>query len=128
MRDGQHRSRTLAKGLRRALTEAELILWSRLRKRERPGALFRRQHPIGPYVADFACIAARLVIELDGATHGSDAELAHDARRDAFLAARGWRVMRFANDEVYRALGAVLDAIAAAIDERRAAATARRER
>ncbi len=126
MRDGQHRSRTLAKGLRRALTEAELILWSRLRKRERPGALFRRQHPIGPYVADFACIAARLVIELDGAAHGSDAELAHDARRDAFLAARGWRVMRFANDEVYRALGAVLDAIAAAIDERRAAATARR--
>ena len=126
MRESERRSASLAKHLRRALTEAELILWSQLNKRAQQKLRFRRQHPIGPYVADFACIAARLVIELDGATHGSDAELAHDARRDAFLAARGWRVMRFANDEVYRALGAVLDAIAAAIDERRAAATARR--
>ncbi|MFT3810440.1 MAG: DUF559 domain-containing protein [Micropepsaceae bacterium] len=118
MREKEKRARGFARQMRRALTEAETILWSRLRKREQPGALFRRQHPIGPYIADFACVAARLVVELDGATHGSDAELAHDARCDACLTAEGWQVMRFPNEEVFRALGGVLDAIHAAVAKR----------
>ena len=116
----QKRAGALAKRLRREMTDAEVILWPRLRKRVQPGALFRRQHPIGPYIADFACVAAWLVIELDGATHSADGEIAHDARRDAYMAREGWRVMRFPNDDVYRHLGSVLDAVAAAVAERSA--------
>jgi very-short-patch-repair endonuclease len=98
-------SKTLyrARRLRRRLTNAETILWSELR-RSTTGLRFRRQHPIGPYIADFACICARLIIEVDGATHSSEAECAHDARRDAYLKARGWQVIRVSNDDVYRSL------------------------
>jgi very-short-patch-repair endonuclease len=118
VREREMRARRFAKRLRARLTEAEAILWSRLRKREQPGALFRRQHPIGPYIADFACLAARVVVEIDGATHGSEAELEHDARRDAFMAAEGWLVMRFSNDDVRRSLGQIMDAILRAVMER----------
>jgi very-short-patch-repair endonuclease len=100
----------LARALRRTLTSAETILWSRLRHGI-GGMRFRRQHPIGPYIADFACISERLVVEVDGATHGSDAERAHDARREAFLRSRSWQIMRVTNDEVYRSLDAVLELI-----------------
>jgi len=99
-----------ARTLRQRLTRAETILWSRLRQGI-GGIRFRRQHPIGPYIADFACIRARLVIEVDGATHNSDAERRHDARRDAFLRSRSWQIVRVTNDDVYRSLDAVLDLI-----------------
>ena len=111
MRENEINARTLAKRLRRSLTRAETILWVRLRRKGVNGQRFRRQHPIGPYVADFACVAARLVVEVDGATHGTDEERAHDARRDAFLRRNGWRVMRVQNHEVFRNLDDVLDAI-----------------
>jgi very-short-patch-repair endonuclease len=100
------------------MTEAEVIVWSQLRKRAQRSALFRRQAPIGHYAADFACIAARLVLEIDGATHSSDAEIAHDAKRTAYLTQEGWTVLRFTNDDVYRRLGKVMDAIWAAVDSR----------
>ena len=99
-----------ARALRRKLTNAETILWSHLRHGI-AGARFRRQHPIGPYIADFACIRARLVIEIDGATHSSDAERRHDARRKAYLHSRSWQIIRVTNDEVYRSLPAVLEFI-----------------
>lgn len=91
------------------MTDAETILWSRLHR----DAVwkFRRQHPIGRYIADFACIAARIVVEVDGATHSSDAQIAYDRIRTASLKRQGWRVVRVANDDVYRRLSAVLDAI-----------------
>ena len=76
-----------ARALRRKLTNAETILWSQLR--DGIGEMrFRRQHPIGPYIADFACIQARLVVEVDGSTHASEEEQMHDARREAYLRSR----------------------------------------
>ena len=75
------------------------------------GHHFRRQHPIGPYVADFACVIAKLVVEVDGGTHSTDQEQAHDRRRDAYLRRQGWRVCRVWNDDVYRNTEGVLDAI-----------------
>lgn len=94
------------------MTDAETILWSRLRRDAVMGHRFRRQHPIGPYVADFACVTANLVVEIDGATHSRDAEVAHDRRRDAFLRARGWRVFRVQNSDIYKNLDGVLEGIA----------------
>jgi very-short-patch-repair endonuclease len=115
MREEEIRSRKFAKAFRGKLTEAETIVWSRLRLRKRHGVHFRRQHPIGPYIADFACVSARLVIEVDGATHGSESEVAHDLRRDAFMRKRGWRVMRVSNQAVYRDLDDVIEAVFAQI-------------
>src|ERR1700722_19946449 len=99
-----------ARQLRRRLTGAETLLWSRLRNGI-GGMKFRRQHPIGRYIADFACIQARLVVEVDGSTHGSDAEQRHDLRRAAFLRSRSWNIIRVSNDEVYHSLAAVLELI-----------------
>ena len=112
MRRGERRSRPFAKYLRRRMTDAEVILWSRLRRETVHGKRFRRQHPIGPYIGDFVCVPAWLVVEVDGATHSSDAEQTHDRRRDAYLRDRGWRVFRVTNDDVYKNLDAVLEGIA----------------
>jgi BirA family biotin operon repressor/biotin-[acetyl-CoA-carboxylase] ligase len=76
--------------MRREPTEAERRLWSRLRS-SGLDTRFVRQRPIGPYIADFACRAARLVVELDGGQHGTD----YDLRRDAYLRHKEWRVLRF---------------------------------
>jgi len=98
-----------ARILRRKLTSAESILWSRLRDGI-GGIRFRRQHPIGPYIADFACIRARLVVEVDGATHGSDKAI-YDACRETYLRSQSWRIIRVTNEAVYHSLDRVLDAI-----------------
>jgi very-short-patch-repair endonuclease len=91
------------------MTEPEVVLWSRLRVWREHGCSFRRQHPIGPYIADFACVGAKLVVELDGDQHGADGNRAYDQRRDAYMQARGWRVVRISNDRIYRNLGEVLN-------------------
>ena len=111
MRAAEQRSQILAKRLRRRMTDAEIILWSRLRHDVIHARRFRRQHPIGPYIADFACVPVRLIVEVDGETHSSAAELAHDHRRDAYLRARGWHVFRVTNEDVYKNLDSVLDGI-----------------
>ena len=85
---------TRARSLRTNATEAERKLW-RLISRYRPK--FTRQLPIGPYIADFACREARLIVELDGGQH---AESASDSRRDAYLDSIGWRVIRIWNNEL----------------------------
>jgi very-short-patch-repair endonuclease len=102
-----------AREFRRTLTDAEAILWSRLR-RDALGMRFRKQHPVGPYIADFACVRARLIVEVDGGTHGTDAERSHDARRDAYMHARGWRVVRVWNVDVYESLDGVMEMISRA--------------
>ena len=79
------------------MTEAEHVLWRILRDRRFAGTKFRRQVPIGPYVADFACFNARLIIEADGGQHN---ESHSDAVRDAWFAAQGFRVLRFWNIDV----------------------------
>lgn len=106
--------RDRARTLRRAATPAERVLWSRLR-RQGLKARFRRQHPIPPYVVDFACVEARLAVEADGGQHAGNAR---DAARDAFLKTRGWHVLRFWNSEIIGDTDAVLEAIGRALDER----------
>ncbi len=105
-----------ARALRKTLTEPEKRLWWHLRHRmPLDGTHFRRQVPIGSYVADFCCIAARLIVEVDGGQHGTDAALDHDARRTAYLEAQGYRVLRFTNHEVMRSINVILDTLHAAL-------------
>lgn len=84
--------RQFARSLRREMTEAEDRLWHELRSRRLDRIKFRRQVPIGKYVADFVCLEARLIVEIDGNQH---ADSVHDAVRDADLKSRGFRVLRF---------------------------------
>jgi very-short-patch-repair endonuclease len=102
-----------AQGLRAVATDAERKLRLRLRDRRLNGAKFVRQAPVGPYFADFACRASKLVVELDGSQH---AESAHDVRRDAFLLSQGYSVLRFWNEDALRAMDDVCETIIAALD------------
>ncbi len=111
MRETERRSQKRARVLRRDMTDAERILWSRIRPSVAQGLRFRRQHPVGPFIVDFACPLSRLAIEVDGETHGTDEEIAYDKRREAYLRSRGWHVLRFTNQEIYKSLNAVLDGI-----------------
>ncbi|MGX6646689.1 endonuclease domain-containing protein [Maricaulaceae bacterium MS644] len=83
------------------MTEPEALLWSRLRFLNREGVRIRRQAPMGPYIVDFVCHSAKLVIELDGGGHGEPEQAAHDRRRDAWLAGRGYEVVRIWNNSLY---------------------------
>ena len=97
--------------LRREMTDAEVILWKQLRRSAIGGHKFRRQHPIGPYVADFACLPKRFVIEVDGSTHWNDDARAYDRNRRRYLSELGWREIRMSNDDVFRNLDRVLEYI-----------------
>ncbi len=109
--------RDFARELRRRTTDAEALLWRLLRNRHMAGAKFRRQHPLSPYVLDFYCHDAGLAVELDGGQHNEATGRRHDARRDAFLAQKGIRVLRFWNHEVLNQTEAVLEAIYAAVGQ-----------
>jgi very-short-patch-repair endonuclease len=111
---GRDMPNTPARDLRRNMTDAERLLWYFLRARRFAGCKFRRQHPIGPFIADFACVERRLVIEADGGQH---AESASDARRTRWLAAEGWRVVRFWNDDSMRRTDDVLEEIRKAVEQ-----------
>jgi very-short-patch-repair endonuclease len=101
MRDGTPRARfTQARQLRRNMTVAEEMLWRCLRGRGFEGMKFRRQVPVGPYIADFACIERRIVIELDGRPHEEPEQQVHDRRRDAWFETNGWQVLRLDNERV----------------------------
>ena len=80
------------------MTDAERLLWQHLRSRQLAGLKFRRQHPIGRYILDFVCLEAGLVIEVDGGQHGP--QHSYDEARTAWLGQRGYRVLRFWNNEV----------------------------
>jgi len=101
--------RNRARRLRRDQTDAEAKLWARLRTRQFCGLKFRRQHPIGPYVADFCCVERGLVVELDGGQHATQAEA--DQKRSIFLEQRGYRVLRFWDNEVLVSPDAALEQI-----------------
>ena len=115
-----------ARDLRRRETAAERMLWDALRDRRLAGLKFRRQHPIGPFVADFCCPDRRLIIEVDGEVHAM--QQAHDADREALLHAAGYHVLRFTNQRLLADLSGVLAAIqeiAEALPQRDAFPTAR---
>ncbi|HEY9218497.1 MAG TPA: endonuclease domain-containing protein [Phenylobacterium sp.] len=100
-----------ARRFRRAMTEPEVILWSRLRGRLPDRPVFRRQVPLGGYVLDFYCPAAKLVVEVDGHHHFTEAGEARDERRDAWLKARGLEVVRVGAARVFAAAGEVADGL-----------------
>jgi very-short-patch-repair endonuclease len=108
-------TRLYARALRKDSTNAERIVWSLVRAHRLEGAGFRRQTPIGPYIVDFVSHAGHLVIELDGGQHFEDLHEMRDARRDRFLRAKGFRVLRFSNHDVMTNREGVWDVIAAAV-------------
>jgi adenine-specific DNA-methyltransferase len=101
----QRRSRAL----RKHSTDAERYLWQHLRRRQLGGHRFRRQVPIAGYIADFACFDAKLVIELDGGQHAE--RPSYDERRERRIEARGFRIIRFWNNQVFQETSVVLDVI-----------------
>jgi very-short-patch-repair endonuclease len=107
--------RATARRLRANQTGAELMLWRELRRLETKGTHFRRQVPVGPYVADFACLAARLIIELDGSQHDDELGKARDEIRTRWLESEGYRVLRFWNNDLTDNLDSVLETIYAAL-------------
>ncbi len=98
-------------------TDAEKRLWHFLRAQKLRGRKFRRQAAIGAYIVDFVCFTEKLIVELDGPQHLDPIGLEHDKRRDAWLAARGFQIFRFRNQELDEDIQAVVDAIGRAIDE-----------
>ncbi|HEX8833246.1 MAG TPA: DUF559 domain-containing protein [Abditibacteriaceae bacterium] len=89
---------TRSRELRQSQTPYEAALWQLLRDHRMAGYHWRRQHPIGPYIADFACVKSKLVVELDGDSHDDREE--SDAHRDAMLQQLGWRTLRIANRDL----------------------------
>ena len=100
-----------ARALRRNMTDAERLLWAHLRDKRFAGYKFRRQAPIGDYVADFCCKSQMLIIEADGGAHSKDTDNAYQQRRTAYLRARGYRIARFWNNDILQKPDAVLESI-----------------
>jgi very-short-patch-repair endonuclease len=96
------------------MSPPEALLWQQLR--QRPGGLkFRRQHPVDPYVVDFLCLSARLIVEIDGWSHDTAARAEEDEKRDEKLIARGFSILRIPADEVMRDTAAATSAILARV-------------
>ncbi|KZC15795.1 DNA methylase [Rhodanobacter sp. FW510-R12] len=102
-----------ARGLRQSMTDAERKLWHRLRNRQLCGCKFRRQHEIDHYIVDFACMEAMLIIELDGGQHAE--QVSYDEHRTRHLQAKGYRVLRFWNNEALTNIESVLEVILEAV-------------
>src|SRR5262245_35235401 len=107
-----------ARTLRKHMSAAERSLWRGLRARQLDGMRFRRQPPLGPFIVDFVCLEARLIVEVDGGQHTEDDHIASDARRNRWLAQEGYRVIRVPTTDVYSNLQGVLDTIWAALQSR----------
>jgi ATP-dependent helicase HrpA/adenine-specific DNA-methyltransferase len=101
---------TFARALRQNPTDAESRLWRHLRGKQMEGIRFRRQQPIGPYIVDFFCAEARLIVEVDGGQHAEDSDT-----RTRWLEARGYRVIRFWNNDVLSNTEGVLTMILRAL-------------
>ncbi len=97
------------------MTNAEQLLWNEIRAHRFCGLKFRRQVPLGPYIADFLCVEKKLIIELDGKSH--EEKKSYDERRTKYLEERGLRVLRFTNDDVEDDVEIVLKRIAEIINE-----------
>ncbi len=107
-KSGEGAKRSFAKYLRTNMTDVEKKLWQVLRAKRFEDFKFKRQVPIGPYIVDFMCFENRLIIELDGSQHEGSA---HDVKRDAWLKAQDFRVLRFWNNDINAALDGTLKAI-----------------
>jgi very-short-patch-repair endonuclease len=105
------RQRTRAKQLRQTMTRAETLLWRYLKANRIDGLGFRRQVPIRNYIADFACLSAKLIVELDGESHDFEERQKADQGRDAFFVSEGFQVLRFTNEQVTSNLEGVVEVI-----------------
>ena len=105
------RQRNRAKQLRQAMTRAETLLWRYVKANRVDGLGFRRQVPIRNYIADFVCMSAKIVVELDGESHDFQERQNADHTRDAFLASEGFQVLRFTNEQVMSNLEGVVETI-----------------
>ena len=114
MRDALLQSR--ARRLRNQATDAERHLWRHLRHRQLAGYRFRRQVPVAGFIADFACLEAKIVVELDGGQHAQN--VAYDESRDRSIQAQGFRVLRFWDNQVFQETPAVLEQIMGALEAR----------
>ncbi len=107
-----------ARRLRTDMTDAERLLWSRLRSKQFLGVQFYRQKPLGHYIVDFHAPAAKLVVEVDGSQHFEAAGQLRDRQRDAYLESKGQKVLRFDNLQVLKETEAVLETIFGVVAER----------
>jgi very-short-patch-repair endonuclease len=107
--------RDTARRLRAHSTNAEALLWRHLRRSPVRGTHFRRQVPIGRYVVDFACMAAHLVIEVDGSQHAEGPVAESDKERTCWLESEGYRVVRFWNNDITQNIDGVIEAVHRAI-------------
>jgi very-short-patch-repair endonuclease len=105
-----------ARELRTNATAAERRLWHRLRDLKVSGQKFRRQVPIDHFIVDFACLSHRLIVEVDGATHATDAEIAGDLRRQRYLESQGFSVLRFSNMDVATNIDGVMESVVDALN------------
>jgi very-short-patch-repair endonuclease len=119
MREYRNNLKTPSRELRVSMTDAEQLLWSRLRRKQLHGVQFYRQKPLGPYIVDFFAPGAGLVIEVDGSQHLEAEHLERDRQRDQCLADEGLLVLRFDNREVLLETEAVLERIVEEIVRRR---------
>ena len=108
-----------ARQLRGNQTDTERILWNRLRAHRLNGLRFRRQFPIGNFIADFCCKEYQLVIELDGEQHAEQRIIKYDDRRTQLIENRGYKVLRFWNNEVLTNMDGVLESILDTVTQRR---------
>ena len=109
--------RTRAKQLRREMTRAETLLWRHLKADRLAGLGFRRQSPMGSYIADFVAHSCKLIVEVDGESHDFEERVRYDEVRDQWFASRGYRVLRFTNDDVKKHLEGVVLTIAEAAEQ-----------
>ncbi len=107
-----------AKALRKSLTPTEELFWKIVRNRNLLGLKFRRQHPIGPFIADFYCHELKLVVEIDGDVHELEDVKQRDAQRENYIRELGLKVLRFQNDDVFKNAHLIEEALQAVIGER----------
>jgi very-short-patch-repair endonuclease len=114
----RERQRGRAKELRQLMTPAETLLWRYLKANRVDGLGFRRQTPIRNYIVDFVCHSAKVIIELDGASHDFEEQQKADEKRDAFFVSEGFQVLRFTNEQVTSNLEGVVETIRQIVSSR----------
>ena len=105
-----NQSRSRARQLRKNPTDAERLLWQKLRLWQVDGCKFRRQQPLGPYIVDFVCLQKRLIVELDGGQHAQQKD--YDKGRDGWLVGQGFLVLRFWNNDALKNIDGLMEVIA----------------
>ncbi|HYK08452.1 MAG TPA: endonuclease domain-containing protein [Candidatus Eisenbacteria bacterium] len=105
------KSSPFSKDLRKTQTDAEALLWSKIRSRQLIQTKFRRQHPIPPYTVDFISAEKKLIIELDGGDHNKNEAKIYDKKRTEFLENKGYRVIRFWNSDILKNINGVMEVI-----------------